>query len=75
MAKAILCSTLLQMSYHLYQGVPLTLALGAQFFLWSVFYAKTNRITPIILAHLYGDVGATLWYLFHHQVATSFGAS
>ena len=23
---------------------------------------KTNRIGPVILAHLYADVGGTLWY-------------
>jgi membrane protease YdiL (CAAX protease family) len=73
--KAIVCSTLLQTSYHLYQGVPLTIAEGAMFFLWSLYYAKTNRIIPIILAHLYFDVGSTLWYLFRHQIVAALGTS
>jgi membrane protease YdiL (CAAX protease family) len=61
--KAVLISTALQTSYHFYQGVPLALAHGATFLLWSVYYAKTNRISPVILAHLYNDVSATLFYM------------
>lgn len=64
--KAVVFSTVLQTSYHLYQGIPMTIAIGAEFFLWSLFYAKTNRITPIILAHLYADVGPTLWHMLRH---------
>jgi membrane protease YdiL (CAAX protease family) len=64
-SKAILFSTLLQMSYHFYQGVPLALSVGAMFLVFSIYYSKTNRILPIILAHLYADVGATLLYLLH----------
>jgi membrane protease YdiL (CAAX protease family) len=65
-SKAILASTLLQMSYHFYQGAPVAFAHGATFLLWSIYYAKTNRIAPIILAHLYSDVSGTLWYMFRH---------
>jgi membrane protease YdiL (CAAX protease family) len=64
--KAIIISTALQTSYHFYQGAPAAFADGAMFLLFSIFYAKTNRIAPIILAHLYADVHSTLWYLFHH---------
>jgi membrane protease YdiL (CAAX protease family) len=60
--KAIMVSTLLQTSCHFYQGAPVAIAHGATFLLWSVYYAKTNRIGPVILAHLYADVGGTLWY-------------
>lgn len=62
-SKAVLFSTLLQMSYHFYQGAPLAFSEGAMFALFSVYYAKTNRLTPIILAHLYLDWYGTLWYL------------
>jgi membrane protease YdiL (CAAX protease family) len=62
--KAIIISTLLQTSYHFYQGAPVAFADGATFLIFSIFYAKTNRIAPIILAHLYSDVGATFWYMF-----------
>jgi membrane protease YdiL (CAAX protease family) len=61
--KAIICSTLLQTSYHLYQGTPMAVGEGATFLIFSIYYAKTNRIVPIILAHLYADVGGTVWYL------------
>lgn len=66
LAKAIACSVLLQMSYHFYQGIPLAISYGPQFLIWSFYYAKTNRVMPIILAQFYADVGATLWYFFHH---------
>jgi membrane protease YdiL (CAAX protease family) len=60
--KAVLISTLLQTSYHFYQGAPAAIAHGATFLIFSIYYAKTNRIAPIILAHLYMDVGGTLEY-------------
>jgi membrane protease YdiL (CAAX protease family) len=63
--KAIFVSTALQTSYHFYQGAPVALAHGATFLIYSIYYAKTNRITPIILAHLYTDVAFTLLYFFH----------
>lgn len=62
--KAIIVSTVLQTSYHFYQGAPVAFAHAATFLIFSIYYAKTNRIAPIILAHLYSDVGATLWYWF-----------
>jgi membrane protease YdiL (CAAX protease family) len=62
--KAIIISTVLQTSYHFYQGAPVAFADGATFLIWSIFYAKTNRIAPVILAHLYADVSGTLGYLF-----------
>ena len=63
-ATAIIVSTVLQTSYHLYQGVPAALGHGATFLLFSIYYAKTNRLAPIIVAHLYSDVGGTLFYLY-----------
>jgi len=65
-AKAVLFSTVLQMSYHFYQGAPLAFAEGAMFLIFSFSYAKSNRITPIILAHLYFDLIGTLSYYFRH---------
>jgi membrane protease YdiL (CAAX protease family) len=65
--KAILASTLIQMSYHFYQGAPAAFGHGATFLIFSIYYAKTNRIAPIILAHLYSDVGNTLLYWAKYQ--------
>jgi len=64
-AYAILASTILQTSYHFYQGTPAAVAHGVAFLMFSIFYAKTNRIMPVILAHLYADVNPTFWYMFH----------
>jgi membrane protease YdiL (CAAX protease family) len=64
--KAIIVSTVLQTSYHFYQSAPVAFAHGATFLIFSIYYAKTNRIAPIILAHLYSDVGSTLLYMFRH---------
>jgi membrane protease YdiL (CAAX protease family) len=60
--KAVLISTVLQTSYHFYQGAPAAIAHGATFLIYSLYYAKTNRIAPVILAHLYQDVWGTLHY-------------
>lgn len=65
-SKAVIASTLLQMSYHLYQGGPMAFSNGAAFLVFSIYYAKTNRITPLILAHLYMDLWATLAFMLHH---------
>ena len=65
--KAILASTLLQASYHLYQGAPAAFGHFAEFLIFSIYYAKTNRIAPVILAHLYSDVGGTLFYWMKHH--------
>jgi membrane protease YdiL (CAAX protease family) len=61
---AVIVSTVLQTSYHFYQGAPAAFSDGALFLIFSIYYAKTNRIVPIILAHLYCDAGGTLWYMF-----------
>lgn len=60
--KAVLVSTLLQTSYHFYQGGAAAIADSSVFLIFSVYYAKTNRIAPVILAHLYSDVAGTLEY-------------
>jgi membrane protease YdiL (CAAX protease family) len=63
MSRAVIISTLLQMSYHFYQGAPLAFSEGACFLVLSIYYARTNRITPVILAHLYMDVWGTLAFM------------
>jgi membrane protease YdiL (CAAX protease family) len=66
-SKAVLLSALVQMSYHFYQGAPMAFAEGAAFLVFSIYYARTNRITPVILAHLYMDVFATLAFMLRHR--------
>jgi membrane protease YdiL (CAAX protease family) len=65
--KGVVASALLQTSYHFYQGGSMALSEGASFLVFSIFYAKTRRLTPLVAAHLYMDVGATLaFWLSHH---------
>jgi membrane protease YdiL (CAAX protease family) len=55
-ALAVVFSVLLQTSYHLYQGLPYALAAGVIFLLFSVYYVRTRRIIPVILAHFMLDL-------------------
>ena len=60
---AILFSVALQTSYHLYQGVPYAIALGLIFLIFSIYYARTHRILPVIVAHLLADFFFHLRYI------------
>ena len=51
-------STLLQGSYHLYQGIPSAIGVTACFLLWALYFKETRRLLPIILAHFLGDAYA-----------------
>lgn len=57
---AIMVSVALQMSYHLYQGLAHAIALTAVFTIFSIYYAQTRNIVPVVLAHLLLDVNALL---------------
>jgi len=57
-ALAVLVSVLLQMSYHLYQGVLRSIAIAAIFTVFSIYFARTRRIGPLILAHFCFDAFA-----------------
>ena len=62
---AVFMSVLLQGSYHLYQGLPSALSLSAIFAVFSAYYIRTRRILPVVLAHLYLDLYALLFYVRH----------
>lgn len=53
---AIVVSVALQVSYHFYQGVFAALSYIALFLVFSLYYARTRLILPVILAHLYFDL-------------------
>ncbi len=57
---AVFVSVLVQISYHLYQGVEGVLALTVIFTAFSIYYVRTRRIVPVILAHLCLDLFALL---------------
>jgi membrane protease YdiL (CAAX protease family) len=53
-------SILFQASYHLYYGIFGTLVVGCGFTIFALYYAKSRRLMPIILAHLMWDLTALL---------------
>jgi hypothetical protein len=63
---AVIVSVAAQMSYHLYQGVTSAVALVFFFTVFSIYYVRTRRIVPVILAHLAVD----LFALFEERSST-----
>jgi membrane protease YdiL (CAAX protease family) len=55
-ALAIIVSVLIQSAYHLYQGIFQNLILATIFLLYAIFYSKTGKLTPVIVAHLIADL-------------------
>lgn len=51
-------SVAIQTAYHLYYGWVGALALGFQFLIFSLYYAKKQKATPIVVAHCFFDVWA-----------------
>jgi membrane protease YdiL (CAAX protease family) len=66
-ALAIFASVAIQVSYHLYQGLPAALSHVPMFLIFSIYYQRTNRIFPIAMAHVTMD----LLILFHHVTTVS----
>jgi membrane protease YdiL (CAAX protease family) len=59
-------SVSIQSLYHIYQGVPNMLALAGLFSVYAIYYAKTQRIFPVILAHFYVDAASAALLFFYH---------
>ncbi|MDD9271526.1 CPBP family intramembrane glutamic endopeptidase [Paenibacillus sp. GCM10023248] len=59
---AVLASTLIQTSYHLYQGAIPAILNGVLFFVFSIYFAKKRRIIPIILVHGFLDMYAMIQF-------------
>ena len=57
---AIITSVLVQMSYHVYQGLLRCIGLAAVFLLFSVYFSRTRRIGPVIVAHFWSDAWALI---------------
>lgn len=66
-ALAVAVSTILQTSYHLYQGIPNAIGHGFVFLMFSVYYVRKRRAWPLILAHLYADIQPVIYYALHHR--------
>jgi len=50
-ALAVLASTCFQGLYHLYQGGPSALRDAAAFLIYSIYYIRHRRATPLVLSH------------------------
>lgn len=62
---AIGLSTVVQASYHLYQGWFNATVIAGMFLVFSLYYAKTRKIFPVIIAHMLQDYSAN-WRMWHH---------
>ncbi|HZR28836.1 MAG TPA: type II CAAX endopeptidase family protein [Terriglobales bacterium] len=60
-------SVAIQSLYHLYQGVPNMLSIAALFTIYAIYYAKSRRILPVILAHLCVDAASAAYLFFFHH--------
>lgn len=58
---ATVASVAVQTSYHLYYGWIGALSLGCMFLVYSIYYARTRRATPLVLAHGFLDLLLALW--------------
>jgi membrane protease YdiL (CAAX protease family) len=53
---AVLLSVALQFSYHLYYGWYGAASVSCSFLLFSLYYARTRKALPIVVAHGLIDV-------------------
>lgn len=60
MLLAALASVALQTTYHLYYGINGALVVGSGLSVFAVYYAKSRRLAPVILAHFLWDLTALL---------------
>ncbi len=61
-ALAVAISVGLQTSYHFYQGVPYALTIGVLFLVYSLFYIRSGRLVPVIIAHMWTDLAGLIHY-------------
>jgi membrane protease YdiL (CAAX protease family) len=64
-ALAIVASVTLQSFYHLYQGLPAALVHASTFLIFSIYFARTRRILPVVMTHMFLDVGALALHARH----------
>lgn len=53
---AVIASAGLQATYHVYYGWAAALALAFQFLVFSLYFARSRRVLPLIVAHGFFDV-------------------
>jgi hypothetical protein len=55
---AVALSVLVQFAYHLYYGWAGAISLSFSFLTLSLYYARTRRALPIVVAHAFFDISA-----------------
>jgi membrane protease YdiL (CAAX protease family) len=61
---AVLASSVLRGSYHLYQGFGAFVGNAIMGVVFALFYLRTRRVLPLVIAHLILDVVAYLGYTY-----------
>jgi membrane protease YdiL (CAAX protease family) len=62
---AAVISLAVQTSYHLYYGVYGAVMVGCGLSVFAIYYAKSRRLMPVILAHMFWDFTTVLIKLHH----------
>jgi membrane protease YdiL (CAAX protease family) len=57
---AVALSVGIQFSYHLYYGWPGAVALAFQFLIFAIYYSRSRRALPVVVAHAFFDISATI---------------
>jgi len=57
---SIVVSVAVQSSYHIYYGWQGALSLAFQFLVFSIYYARSRRATPVIIAHEVFDIAGLI---------------
>jgi|SRR5579859_1614764 len=60
---ATVASLVVQTSYHLYYGVAGAMVVGSGLAVLAIYFAKSRRLMPVILAHMLWDSTALLGFL------------
>ena len=63
---AAMISLVVQTSYHLYYGVFGAVMVGCGMSVFVIYYARTRRLMPVILAHMFWDL-ITVSFKFYHS--------
>jgi membrane protease YdiL (CAAX protease family) len=53
---AIVTSTVFQATYHLYYGWQTAISFAFVFLIFSLYYARTRKATPLVTAHAFMDI-------------------
>ena len=55
-------SVAIQWSYHLYYGWDASLSIAFTFLTFSIYFARTQKATPVVVAHGVLDIWALMWW-------------